>query len=197
MVLHSDAKAFVARILSNPSDRLNRLVFADWLEESGDKWHELWARYLRFMAHADEDIDGVSFQRAESLGWELRARLMFPNVPRERHLRWLTTLLPAHRIWVRLGPTRLPRGTVELCPESIARQFQVLLFSTVNRSAFLVFGNTSGYESARETLRLILNRKVVLFRGEPDDVRQAIQHHYSAEIESVGGYLSRPRGEAR
>lgn len=197
MVLHPDAKAFVARILSNPPDRLARLVFADWLEERGDKWHELWARYLRFMAHADEDIDGVSFQRAESIGWALRARLMFPNVPREPHLPWLTALLPAHRIWLRLGPTRLPRETVELCPESIARQFQVMLFAVVNRSAFFVFGDSAGYESVRETLRLILNRKVVLFRGEPDDVRQAIQNHYSAEIESVGGYLSRPIREGR
>jgi uncharacterized protein (TIGR02996 family) len=34
-VIPSEAMAFVRGILANPTDRLRRLVFADWLEEQG------------------------------------------------------------------------------------------------------------------------------------------------------------------
>src|SRR5688500_15000503 len=45
------ADAFMRRILADPADCVPRLVFADWLEETGTSSNIAWARYLRL---ADE-----------------------------------------------------------------------------------------------------------------------------------------------
>ena len=43
---HTDpsADAFMRRILADPADPVPRLVFADWLEESGKSSNLAWAR---------------------------------------------------------------------------------------------------------------------------------------------------------
>ena len=49
----------VRRILADPGDALTRLVFADWLEESGDPDHEAWAVYIRLRARANDDPNAI------------------------------------------------------------------------------------------------------------------------------------------
>src|SRR4051812_3605886 len=46
-----NADAFMRRILADPADPVPRLVFADWLEETGHSPNLAWAGYLRL---ADE-----------------------------------------------------------------------------------------------------------------------------------------------
>lgn len=50
---HPDAAAFIRRILTAPRDSVARLVFADWLDETGVLTNALWAKYLRLRAEAD------------------------------------------------------------------------------------------------------------------------------------------------
>lgn len=196
-ITHPDATAFAARFLADPADRLGRLVFADWLEDQGGDANELWARYLRYMAHAEEDFDGVFGQRADSLGRVVRARLTLSAVPGKSLLPWLTSFLPAHRIWVRLGVVRIPQAVVEWCPESVARRFEAMVIDVTRTTAYLVRSTLSDHDGTRDTLSFILNRQVVLFRGSPAEVDVALNNHYGwPEVEWVTERLEMPPSEA-
>lgn len=196
-ITHADATAFAARFLADPSDRLGRLVFADWLEEQGGDANELWARYLRYMAHAEDDFDGVFRQRADSLGRAVRARLTLPMLPGNHLLPWLTAFLPAHRIWVGVGEVRIPREVVEWCPESVARRFEVMAIGVDRTTVYLARSTLSDHDGARDTLRLILNREVVMFRGSPSDVSNALNNHYGwPDVQWATEILETPPNEA-
>ena len=73
---HVSADAFVRRIIADPADPLPRLVFADWLEESGDPADAAWAHYLRARAGAADatsERDRTLFRNA-TLVLEVAAR---------------------------------------------------------------------------------------------------------------------------
>jgi uncharacterized protein (TIGR02996 family) len=179
----SDATAFTARFLADPADRLGRLVFADWLEEKGGEANELWARYLRYMAHAEEDFDGVFRQRAESLGRAVRARLTLAAPPGKSLLPWLSAFLPAHRIWVRLGEVRIQRSVVDWCPESVARRYRAIPIEMIDHRLYFVTAcQVNQLDDMRVALVFILNRQVELLRGEPDDVWQAINSNFGVSM---------------
>jgi uncharacterized protein (TIGR02996 family) len=59
----TDADAFLAAIMANPSDDLPRLVFADWLDEHGDPARAEFIRLQIAVAHGD----GSGFARSEEL----------------------------------------------------------------------------------------------------------------------------------
>jgi hypothetical protein len=130
------------------------------------------------MAHAEDDFDGVFRQRADSLGRVVRARLTLSRVPGISLLPWLTAYLPAHRIWVRLGEERIPTNVVEYLPESVARRFEAMVIDVTRTTAYLVRSSLSNHDGTRDTLRIILNREVELFRGTPADVALALNNHY-------------------
>lgn len=50
-----EAHAFLKSILADPVNPLPRLVFADWLEESGTRSNVAWAKYLRLA----EEVAGL------------------------------------------------------------------------------------------------------------------------------------------
>jgi type IV pilus assembly protein PilB len=59
MSSHPDADAFVSAILRNPAEVTTRLVFADWLEETGDPSNVAWAQFIRLNVEADRHPAGV------------------------------------------------------------------------------------------------------------------------------------------
>ncbi len=62
MFSHPDADAFMRSYLRKPTDATTRLIFADWLEETGDESNVAWARYIRLKVEADT----YSFCRASA-----------------------------------------------------------------------------------------------------------------------------------
>src|SRR5262245_64336616 len=69
MSSHPDADAFVRAILRDPPDVTTRLVFADWLEETGDPSNVAWAHFIRMMANVDP------FELWKHAQFELRRRV--------------------------------------------------------------------------------------------------------------------------
>ena len=60
----TDHDALLAAVLAEPENDLPRLVFADWLEETGHPAHAARARYIRLQVEAERHPEGSS-QRLE------------------------------------------------------------------------------------------------------------------------------------
>ncbi|MCU0704591.1 MAG: TIGR02996 domain-containing protein [Fimbriiglobus sp.] len=111
MRLHPDAKAFVTRILADPTDIVIRTVFADWLDDQGGTANENWARYIRLRADAavSHGTDRDLFrEEADQLAPHLKARLTVPATRLAPHFHHYLDLLPADRYIVTLDGFDLP-----------------------------------------------------------------------------------------
>src|SRR5689334_11583200 len=107
MSSHPTADAFMRGYLPNPSDATARLVFADWLEETGTPWNRAWAYYIRVKAEADQFPPGSAERRdleAQAAGYarRIRARLTIPAALFVGYPKSLLQLLPGPNITVRL-----------------------------------------------------------------------------------------------
>jgi uncharacterized protein (TIGR02996 family) len=122
MTTHPDADALMRAVLDHLGDRVSRLVFADWLEETGTPSNTAWANYIRLVnAETAADPDELAQHAAN-----IRARLtvhvrFFLNRSRE-----FLDLLPPANIRVRLAGFTPGSDAVELLPESLARADLVL-----------------------------------------------------------------------
>jgi uncharacterized protein (TIGR02996 family) len=180
---HPDATAFTARFLARPDDRLGRLVFADWLDEQGGEANHLWARYLRYMVHAEEDFDGVYRERAASLGRAVRARLTLGGVPGNSLLPWLTAFLPDNKIWVRLGGRRVQNNVWDAAPLTAWVERGAVPIGSDEQNVYVVtWARVGQLEWVRESLTADLHRPVVLFRGEWADMRPTLFLHLQERI---------------
>ena len=78
-----NADAFMRRILSAPADPLPRLVFADWLEETGTSSNVAWAYFIRAQAELvtlePNEVQAQALRSfTETLRERIRARLKIP-----------------------------------------------------------------------------------------------------------------------
>ena len=178
--IHPDATAFAARFLAHPSDRLGRLVFADWLDERDGESNTAWAQYLRCMAQVEVDSDGVFRQRAESLGRAVRAWLTLSHVPGIAVLPWLTAFLPELRIWVRIGPIRIPPAILDYCQENFARLYRFMPIGATSSHLFIVVAEEEGtsFGSVHADVENYLCCRVTAFRGFLDDISRVIDAHH-------------------
>jgi uncharacterized protein (TIGR02996 family) len=192
MSSHPDADAFMRTYLRNPPDVTTRLVFADWLEETGTPSNVAWAHYIRVQAEADR-YECQSRERAEReavadrYGRAIHAALAIPAKLFVGYPRSLLRLLPAANVTVQLADCAIPRAVLELMPESVARENLVLPLDLQGR-VLLAAGADPTDPDTVQKLEFILNRDVVLVRAEADDLRGAIDRHYGqTETETVIG----------
>lgn len=111
MVLHPDAKAFVARILADPADSVIRTVFADWLDEQGGTANENWAQYIRLRTDAavSHGTDRELLrEEADYLAPHLKARLTMPAAKFAPAFHHFLDFLPSDRYIVTLGDFKFP-----------------------------------------------------------------------------------------
>src|SRR5215211_3313191 len=103
-----DADAFMRKYLERPSDATARLVFADWLEETGEEHNAAWAHFIRLKVEADRyprnsptrhEIERHAGQYAVYI----RARLAIPAKLFIGYPKSLLELLPATNITVNLA----------------------------------------------------------------------------------------------
>jgi uncharacterized protein (TIGR02996 family) len=100
----NDEAAFMAAILAAPDDDAPRLVFADWLDERGDRR----AEWIRLTVRRDQLTRGPSAREdlvARKLAWTEMDRIT-------RRLRQLAAVVP--EAWA----LRLHRGGIENCLNS-------------------------------------------------------------------------------
>jgi uncharacterized protein (TIGR02996 family) len=190
MSSHPDADAFIRAILHDPADATLRLVFADWLEETGTLPNRAWAYYLRLWVEAERLA--VGSRQRQLLELEAATHVPYitaqPAVPPDvliRHHRSLVALLPVSHFTAMLADFEIPRNAVELVPESVARENFVLPLDLKGQLLVVATADPQDYDTVQK-LNFILNRDIVAVRGEPDDILAAINRHYGqSETESV------------
>ena len=129
MAMHPDARAFLSRVLDDPSDEIVRLVFADWLDELGDVASRNWAKYIRLRTEAAAR-HGTERELlrddAANIAPALRVRLNVPLGKVIAHFPSLIDLLPPDRYTVGVHSSALAKP----CPvalqlgEKIARTYR-------------------------------------------------------------------------
>src|SRR5207248_10469941 len=100
MTSHPDADAFMRGYLRTPTDVTTRLVFADWLEETGRPSNVAWAHFIRAKAAADAHPWGGAARRrheaeAGKFAPHIRADLAIPAALFVGYPKSLLQLLPA------------------------------------------------------------------------------------------------------
>lgn len=190
MSSHPDADAFMRGYLREPTDTTARLVFADWLEETGTPWNRAWAHYIRLKARAESFGFGTTEwkeleARAAEYAPHVRANLtiaagLFVGYPKS-----LLQLLPGPNITVTVGDHDVPRAVVEFVPESVARENLMLPLDLQGPVLIAAAAEPEDVVLA-ERLEFILAKDVVLVRAESADIVAAINRHYGeTETESV------------
>ncbi|MEO2089273.1 MAG: TIGR02996 domain-containing protein [Gemmataceae bacterium] len=179
---HPSADAFVRGILDDPADRLRRLVFADWLDEQGGKANAAWAGYLRAQAEwetlpADDPRRMDLLEQAKWHRRGIRARLTLPARAVRSEFLHLWKLLPFDNVRVRLSGEGIPQSLLQLMPESVAREHLVLPVG-MDGYHLAIATPTPRNRETRDKLEFILNKTVVMFLADADEVQAAISRQY-------------------
>lgn len=175
MVLHPDAKAFVTRILKDPTDAVMRAVFADWLAEQGGTGNENWARYLRLRAEAanafgtDRDL---LREEADHLAPHLKARLTVPAAKFAPHFHDFLDFLPADRYIVTLGDFTFPAEPNAALGETNARAARSLVLT--DRDGLFAVATDNPLPGLGRVIGQRLNGRVVLFPAYSNEMTAAL-----------------------
>ena len=204
MSSYPDANAFMRGYLPNPTDMTARLVFADWLEETGEPSNVAWARYIRLKAEADRyPAKSVEQRQLDAKAVEfvphIKANLTIPAALFVGYPRSLLQLLPASNFTVKLSAFEIPRAFIDLMPESVARENIVLPLDLQGRCLLVVTTDPQNRDTTQK-LEFILDKDVIPVRAEHKEIQEAINHHYGqTEIESVDSvsYESPPHRTGR
>ena len=189
MQKHPDADAFMQAYLAQPTDATSRLVFADWLEETGEAHNRAWAYYIRLKIEADRHPPDSPprrelNRRADEYATHIRAKLtiaakLFVGYPKS-----LLELLPGPNITVRLSVFDPWRAVLEFVPESVARENLILPLDMQARTLLIAAVNPRDTDLAQK-LSFILNRDIVFVGAEEEDIRAALNRHFGdAEYEN-------------
>jgi uncharacterized protein (TIGR02996 family) len=190
---HTDpsADAFMRCILANPADPVPRLVFADWLEESGKSSNLAWARFLRLAdelanAPTNDPRQPKMADELERVGSLVRAKLTYRAEVFVAYPRAMQRVLPLRNMVLNLDTLLLPQRVAELIPSMIAHE-RLVLPLTVCGSALAVAAPEPDDANVRELLRFVLSRDVLLIRAAPEQLRSAAARHYQRYEYPDGG----------
>lgn len=188
---HTDpsADAFMRRILSNPADAVPRLVFADWLEESGTSSNLAWARYLRLadeLANAPPDDARRPKMASEvaKVGSLIQARLRCRAEVFVAYPEAMLQLLPARCLFVNLNSVTVPQEVVDFVPESYAFERQALPLAVVGRTLFVA--TPSPTRVTCQALEFALTLRVRPLVVPSDQLELALGRHYPPLFVSYG-----------
>ncbi len=186
MSSHPDADAFVRAILREPTDVTTRLVFADWLEETGRSENVAWARYIRLCVTTrlpDQRWEEVRERRRELA--ELTAGLTVTLPLDAAQLVGLSDrfcyywqFLPRANIVVRLAGYDLKRELIEEIPESVARESVVLPLDADGPRLWLAIADAHDIRTL-QWLSVLLNRDIIPVRADAEQLRAAIDYVFA------------------
>ncbi len=183
---HPDADAFMRGYLAQPTDATTRLVFADWLEETGEPHNAAWAYYIRLRDEADRYPSDSRehrelFRQADAYAPKIRAKLTMSAKRFVGYPKSLLQLLPAANISVRLAGFELPRAALEYMPESVARENVLfpldLQGGTLWRAMLIAAADPYNRDTAQK-LEFILNCDIVLVGAERNEIAETLDRSY-------------------
>lgn len=187
MQKHPDADSFVLEHLRQPANATTRLVFADWLEDTGTPSNVAWAHYIRLREEAERNAPDERWpllRQADICAAKVRAKLTLAARVFVRNPESVLQLIPSANITVRLANFDTPRAVLEIVPESVARENDFLVLAVRGNTLFCA--NTPDDFDTAQKLMFILNKEIVLVGAERSDIREAINRGYGyAETESV------------
>ncbi|HEY1189811.1 MAG TPA: TIGR02996 domain-containing protein [Gemmata sp.] len=189
MQKHPDADSFVREHLRQPANATTRLVFADWLEETGAPTNVAEANYIRLREQAERHGPNTeertrALRQASISAERVRAKLALAARAFVRNPEAVLQLLPPPNVTVRVADYNTPIAVRELVPESVARENLVLPLDLQGRTLFAATP-AHNFETA-ESLRFILVNDIALVGAEQADVQAAINRQYGqTETESV------------
>ena len=117
----ADADALMAAVLATPADPLPRLVFADYLDDTGTPGNAAWAEYIRLRTAAAAEGSAVSrellWDAAAEAAPRITATLSLPAADFLADVPSFRDLLPGERFTVRLDgfTPRRPAVLPEYC----------------------------------------------------------------------------------
>jgi uncharacterized protein (TIGR02996 family) len=198
---HTDpsADAFMRCILASPADAVPRLVFADWLEESGTSSNLAWARFLRLAdelatAPADDPRKPKLADELDRVGSLVRAKLTYRAEVFVAYPDAMRQVLPLRNMVLNLDSLTVSRRVAKLVPAVIAYD-QLIMPLTECGPTLAVAVPAPDDPDIGDMLRFALARDVLLIRAMPGQVRSAVARHYQSD-EYLDGEIHYGNGAA-
>ncbi|HEY2783447.1 MAG TPA: TIGR02996 domain-containing protein [Fimbriiglobus sp.] len=180
---HPDADALMRAVLRSPADAVARLVFADWLEETGQRGNVAWAKYIRFRAEA-ADADSViakdlARHKAAEVAPEITARLTLPAGQFVPHFDQFLNLLPAVRFTITLSGFAPPSALFREFREPLLRDRVVIPLA--ERDATMLLAGVRWAQSLQDDPQPIYSGPTVWVRALAEDILAALDAQYSRD----------------
>ena len=182
-VTNLDADAFMRKYLERPSDSTARLVFADWLEETGEPHSAAWAHYIRLKAEADRypPDSATRFEldrHAGQYALHIRARLTVPAKLFVGYPKSLLQLLPAQNVTVRIGRFRPTASALARVREDVARALPILPLDD-RAGALIVAAPTPVEPHTVSTVHTALSSSVVVVGADRAEILRTLNAAYA------------------
>jgi type IV pilus assembly protein PilB len=182
MSSHPDANAFMRGYLRNPTDLTTRLVFADWLEETGTSSNVAWGHFIRLKAEADRypfgSVESKSFEKqAKGYASSIEANLTIPASLFVGYPKSLLQLLPARNYIVKLEKYEIPPAARDFIPQSVAMENHVVPLDSQKTVLLVATANLDNIDLVQK-LEFILNKEIVAVGAEAMEIRDVIDRTY-------------------
>lgn len=170
MPIHPDAKAFLTRLLADPSDHVLRLLLADWLAERGGTGSGNWAAYIRLRTEA-ASVFGTArellHEEAANVAEALTAKLVLPVKTLVPHFLSLLDLLPPKQFrFTAVGYAPLPEGARRLTSAQAHRYRSLVVCE--HRGEFAVLTDLIDDHQSRVLTSFLQGQCITFFAETPD-----------------------------
>ena len=179
----NEPDAFLRTILANPADPLPRLVFADWLEETGARSNIAWAKYLRLSEEVaalppGDDARGKKSRLLARLGTLIQAKLRYKAEVFVAHSDCLRRVLPLRCMILDVDTVTVSHELADALPASLALEYAVVPLH-LDATTLTVAAEEMTAESA-DTLGFLVNRRVEWVPAPREALHRAVETAYEA-----------------
>ncbi len=176
------ADAFMRRILADPADPVPRLVFADWLEETGAAVNVAWARYIRLADElanlpVDDPRRPKMADHLNRIGGLVRAQLTYRAELFVAYPDAMTRVLPTRNMVLNVAGVVVPEAAADLVPASLAHELPVLPLALWGPTLVVALPDPRDRDLVQH-LRFIFNRDLLAVRAPVGQIRAAVNLHY-------------------
>ncbi len=176
--MSNEPDAFLRTILANPADPLPRLVFADWLEESGTRSNVAWSKFLRLSEEVAGLTPGTESHGKKSrlvarLGTMIQAKLRYKAEIFAADAVHLRRVLPLRCMALDVDTVSVSAALAEVLPESLAREYGVVPLDLDATTLTVASEGLTG--DAAENLGFLVDRRVEWVPAPRDAVERAYE----------------------
>jgi len=185
--------AFLRTILADPADPLPRLVFADWLEETGTRSNVAWSKFLRLSeesgeAALDDDARARKARLLARLGTLIQAKLRFRAEIFVADSVAIRRVLPLRCMALDLDTFHVPAPLADALPRGLAQDYGVVPVAEDARTLTVAATSLSGDES--QSLGYLVSRRVEWVPASRELSAESIERAYQADGVEPADYLT-------